>query len=134
MYEEPPSESLLSSEEPIYGLQNEVKEERTQIFAHAMKEAYERPNDQEFEPSLLSSRNPYSRTSLEALAAAIPDEPEKKQQVKKDTRPTLIGDVDHERNFNAHFQVNSTILNKTRENIETFLTRKIEHLKRARKL
>ena len=134
MYDEPPSESLFSNEEPIYGLQNEVKEERTQIFADAMKEAYDRPNDHEFEPSLLSSRNPYSRTSLEALAAAIPEEPEKKKQVKKDNRPTLLGDIDHERNFKAHFQVNSTILNKTRENIETFLTRKIEHLKRARKL
>ena len=68
-----------------------------------MKEAYEKPNDIEFEPSLLSSSNPYSRTSLEELAAAIPDEPEKNNKYKTAERPTLVGDIDHERNFNAHF-------------------------------
>ena len=67
------SESIYSNEQPIYGLQHDIKEERNQIFAEAMKEAYERPNDFDMEPSLLSSTNPYSRTSLEELAAAIPE-------------------------------------------------------------
>ena len=99
-----------------------------------MKEAYERPNDFDLEPSLLSVTNPYSRTSLEELAAAIPEAPELTTNQSVGERPTLVGDIDHERNFKAHFQVHSNILGKTRENIEMFLSKKIEHLNRARKL
>ena len=99
-----PADSILSSDTiPIYGLYQNKKDERSQMFNRAMKHAYENPIEKYLNSGLVSNPSKhYSRLSLSDLAAAIPAQSTERSTDSRHS-PSLLGDVDHEKNFKVHF-------------------------------
>lgn len=97
-----------------------------------MREIYHTPDDEDnYNESRNQASGLYSRASLEALAAVLP-ESKTAGAAKRTGRPTLVGDNHHEQSFKAHFQVNSNMLAKTKDSVESFLNKRIELLNRSR--
>ena len=99
-----PIESILKSErEPLYGLYQETKDERNELFNRAMEYAYKNPIDKYLTGWITVPPKHYSRVSLEDLAAELTD---RATETGNDSEvQTLLGDTNHEKNFKVHFQL-----------------------------